>query len=503
MRYLMGIDSGLTVTKAAIFDEVGNLVGVGRADVPRHEPKPRHVERDMDEHWDATCLAIRRALEAAGLTGADIAAVGMSGHGDGLYPVDRAGRPLGRAILSLDSRAIPLANRWREEGRMARLLPVIGEEPAVSAPGPVIAWVKENEPERYARLGHVLYCKDWLRLKLTGELATDVSEASVAFTDVHSQRYDRRVLDLYGMPELWDRLPPVREPTEIAGKVTAEAAALTGLVAGTPVATGLHDVTATAVGMGVINAGQLALVGGTYSINQILSDHPVTGKAWFCRSGWRMGLWMNMAISPASATNIDWFVTQFCKDAAIEGRNRGVSLFEVLEPELVAAFNGHGGIVYHPFLYGSPHGDHASAAFLGVLGMHKRGDLMRALIEGVVFNHRTHVDGLRQAFTPSEAALGGGSSRSPRIAQLFADTLNLRITVPTTEEAGALGVAMCAGVAVGRFPSLPEAVATCCRPLRTYEPDPARVPVLDEAYRTYRSTVDAVAPVWPKLGATS
>ncbi|HEX2529013.1 MAG TPA: FGGY-family carbohydrate kinase [Geminicoccus sp.] len=501
-KYVLGIDSGLTITKAALFDEQGRLAGVGRADVTRHEPLPRHVERDMEEHWLATCKAIADALQAAGATGDDVAAIGMSGHGDGLYPLDRDSRPLGRAILSLDGRAHEVVERWQAEGRFPTMLAAMGQEVAPSSPTAVLSWIKQHEPERYARFGHLLYCKDWLRFRLTGSIATDRTEASTAFTNVQTQLYDPDVAALFDLPEVMERLPPALEPTSIAGYVTEDAAQATGLRVGTPVAAGLHDVTATAVGIGVVEAGQLALVAGTYCINEVISSLPVIDRAWFCRNGFAPGTWMNMSISPASSANIDWFVGQFCRDAAQTAKAQGVSVFQVLEPELAAAFAREGGIVYHPFLYGSPHAAVSSAAFMGVLGRHERGDLMRALIEGVVFNHRTHVDALRRGFPLDRAALAGGGARSPRIAQLFADALNLPVVVPDAEEVGALGAAMCAGVAAGWFDHLSDAAAVCCRASSTYQPEPAAAARLDLAYRRYIRSVGTVQGLWPSLNGS-
>lgn len=500
-RYLLGIDSGLTVTKAALFDEAGHLLGVGRAEVTRHEPAPRQVERDMDEHWRQTCQAIRLALQAAGASGADVVAIGVCGHGDGLYPLDRAGQPLGRAILSLDGRAHAIVADWQKQGRFPRLLAAMGQEVAPSSPAALLAWLKRHEPERHAALGHLLYCKDWLRYCLTGVIATDRTEASTAFTNVRTQTYDPEVAALFDLPEVMDRLPPALEPCAIAGHVTEKAAAATGLRPGTPVATGLHDVTATAVGMGVVGAGRLAVVAGTYCINEVISAEPLTDPAWFCRNGFAPGTWMNMSISPASSANIDWFVQQFCKDALLQAKARGVSVFDVLEPELDRAFaRKDSGIVYHPFLYGSPHGAVASAAFLGVLGRHERGDLMRGLIEGVVFNHRTHVDALRRGFVLDSVALAGGGARSGRMAQLFADSLNLPVSVPDALEVGALGAAMCAGVAVGWFANLPEAAKACCRTSGSHVPDPDRAARLDLAYRRYQISVEAVRNLWQSEG---
>jgi len=501
-RYLLGIDSGLTVTKAVVFDLAGRALGLGRCEITTHKPKPRHVERDMGEHWQATCRAIRQALIQATVPPDRIAAIGITGHGDGVYPVTATGEPNGPAMLSLDSRSSGIVEEWRRDGRMDELLRRTGQATPSFTAAAHLAWMKRHEPERYRSTRWVLFCKDWLRFRLTGKLATDRTEASSSFTDVQTQRYSKEVLELYGMPELWDALPPVLEPTAIAGLVTAEAAAVTGLAAGTPVVAGLHDVVATPIGMGCIEPAQLSLIAGTFSINSVLSTAPAFDPDWCCRNGFRPGEWLDVSGSPASATNIDWFVQQFCRDALKEARALGCSPFDLLQDEIEAAFARPSGLVYHPFLYGSPHGDAATAGFLGMQAWHERGHLIRALFEGIVFNHRFHVDALRRAFPMTEARLGGGGARSPRLSQLFADTLDLPVTIVDADEAGALGVALCAGIGSGCYADYAQAVAAACRILRRHEPDPGRHATLDRAYHTYLGSIRTLTPFWPALRAT-
>lgn len=501
-EHVLGVDSGLTVTKAVAFDADGRALGVGRSEVALLKPRARFVERDMEEHWRATCEAIRGALDAARLPAEAIGAVGITGHGDGLYPVDAAGRPHGRAILSLDSRAAEVVDGWRRDGRLDRALNLIGQRPHPFTPAAVLAWMKRHEPERYRAIGRVLFCKDWLRLRLTGETATDPTEASVAFTDVRTQAYSAEALALFGLEEIEGALPPVKGCAAVAGEVTTEAAEACGLRPGTPVVTGLHDVTATAVGMGGVRPGRLSLVAGTYSINEVISTEPVLDARWFCRNGFRPAEWMNMAISPASSANLDWFVREHGRDALADARRGGGSPFDTLNAEIEAAFAEPSGIVYHPFLYGSPLDDRATAGFLGLQGWHGRGHLLRAVFEGIVFNHRWHADALRSAFPVDEAGLAGGGARNPLLAQLFADTLGLTITIVEAEEVGALGAALCALVGVGRFADLDAAVAATRRELRRHAPDAARGAELDEAYRRYLAVADALTPVWPTLRAT-
>ncbi|MCR6497425.1 carbohydrate kinase [Shinella sp. CPCC 101442] len=487
--YLLGLDSGLTVTKAVVFREDGKVVALARREIAQIKTVPRHVERDMTDHWHASAGAIREALErASAIVGAEVrpAAVSVAGHGDGLYLLDRAGAPLGLAATSLDSRAQMLLQRWDDIGVSARALELTGQRPFPSSPAPLLAYLRDEEPERYARIGAILSCKDWLRYCLTGEVATDFTEASVAFTDIRTQLYSNAALELFGLGAIVDALPDVRMPCAVAGHVTQQAAAATGLAIGTPVATGLHDVTACAVGSGVTKAGTIAVIAGTYSINEMLVDAPKISVGWNARNGLRPGQWMNMSVSPASSANLDWFLATAARDALAGGNP-----FATLQAELDAVADDPSDIVYLPYLYGSPHAEDVPAAFLGLRGWHGRGHMLRAVAEGIVFNHRHHIDLIDPEREVGRVRLTGGSSRNPYFGQLFADALDRCIEVPEMPEAGALGAAIAAGIAAGVYGGWEDASLRTTPQLRTYHPGEAVVR-LEAGYGRYREAVGTI-----------
>lgn len=499
MPCLLGIDNGLTVTKAVIFDEGGKPLAVARRRVPQIMPKPRHVERDMDGLWLATADAISEAISRCGRPASDIAAVAATAHGDGLYLLDKEGRPLGNGILSLDSRAGGVAAAWEKDGTAGQALARTGQTPHASAPSSLLAWLREHEPERFARTGTVLACKDWLRFCLTGTLGTDLTEASTSFTEVESQAYAPDILSLFGLDEIAGALPQVTPPDAIVGHVTEEAARLTGLVAGTPVAAGLHDVTASALGIGGYGEGIVAIVAGTYSINETVSNAPRMDARWFCRNGLKLGEWNNMAISPASAANYDWFLDTLCGSEREAAEAEGRSIHTIVGAEIEAALARPSTLLFHPYLFGSPHGPIASAGFLGLRGWHDRGDMLRAVIEGIAFNHRVHVDALREGFAPREARLTGGISRNPVFAGIFADVLGMPVTVTETEEAAAWGAALCAGAGVGLFASPRHDPRDFSALEHAYRPDPARSAALDVRYRLHCEAAAQLSRLWPEI----
>ncbi|MFK3667868.1 FGGY-family carbohydrate kinase [Ochrobactrum teleogrylli] len=503
MPCLLGIDSGLTVTKAVLFDIDGRTLSVARRRVAQSFPHPRHVERDMDEFWNATADAIAEAIATSGRPASDILAIATTAHGDGIYMLDSEHRPLGAGILSLDSRAVDIAENWVNGAVAEQSIAITGQLPHASAPSAILAWVKENEPERFSRIAHVIACKDWLRFCLTGEVGTDRTEASTSFTDVHRQDYSRDALALFGLEALWNALPPMSRSDEIVGGVSAACAARTGLVAGTPVVGGLHDVTASALGVGGLKMGTVAVVAGTYSINETLSSEPHVNPNWFCRNGIAPGEWNNMSISPASTANYDWFLDKLCPSERRLSEETGRSIHDMLRPEIDAALAKPSTALFHPYLFGSPYGAMASGAFFGLRGWQDRGDMLRAVWEGIAFNHRIHVDHLKEGFAISAARLTGGVSRSPAFAQMFANVLGMPVTVTETDEAAAWGAALCAGKGAGVFvdvyndPRDLEGIGC------TYTPDAARSTQYEKRFALFKEIASALGPLWPKIEALS
>ncbi len=496
MACYVGIDSGLTVTKAAVFDAAGRCLGAGSAPSVHANPADGVVETDPEEQWQAAAAAIRGALERAAVPPAAIAAVGITAHGDCVYLADAAGMPVRPAIPSLDFRGAQIAAGWREDGTAQRLLGIIGEVPHPHHVHATLRWLADHEPRSLADARWVLFAKDWLRMRMTGTVGTDLTDATAGFVDVRSGRYSDEALAACGLERLAGKLPPIGPSGAAAGTVTRQAAAATGLPAGTPVACGVHDITAAALGSGLADTATALLVAGTYSVNAVLAERPAISAGWLCRHWAEPGRWIVMSTSATSASNLTWAVEQLGLSAGT-----GAERYAAVDREVAAVLDDDPRIVFHPFLFGTPASAHASAALLGLRSWHRRGHVYLAMLQGIAFSHRQHLETLARGRDITGVLLAGGAANSAVWTQIFADTLGLPVTVPEAPEAGALGAALCAMVAAGRHATLGDAVAATARTRRAHVPDPAGQKRMQAAYERFTATADAAAVhVWPALG---
>ncbi|MGW4945361.1 FGGY-family carbohydrate kinase [Actinoplanes sp. NPDC004185] len=487
-RVLLGIDAGQTVTKAALYTLEGDEVAAASRGARVDSPHPRWAERDMDELWQQVCEVVGAVIAKAG-PGYEVAGVGVCGHNDGLYAVDEHLRPVRPAILAMDSRAHRESTRLGQAGTGAAALALTGQQPSLVSPASVLSWLREHEPGAYERTRWTLFCKDWIRLRLTGEVATDVTEASAAFTDLATRRWSRAALQLFGLADAEEKLPVILDSEHIAGRITGEAARATGLAAGTPVITGVHDVDAAAAGVDALSPGSASLVLGTYSINQVVSDRPLPDPRWQARSFVRPGRWLHMSTSPAGASCLDWAMRRLGPSRPDGEPDPRAAIAEAMtrfeQPDLP---------LFLPFLYGSPHGPDLQGTWLGLRGRHDRADLLAAVLEGVAFNHRTHMGPLSEAFDLRRPVrVCGGGARSAAWTQILADVLDLPVEVTDSGEAGARGVAMLAGVGVGEFADLDDAARRWVKVVRAQQPRASHAAVRAGRYRRYRHAVDLLS----------
>lgn len=501
-KYLLGIDNGSTVSKAALFDLQGKEIAVASCKAETEYPHPGWTERNMEMLWQSTASAIRELLAKLGTNPEEIAGIGNTGHGNGVYLLDKQGRPLRNGIQSMDSRATDVVNEWNQSNLHAKVFPLTIQSFWPAQPNALLVWLKENEPQNYERLGAILMVKDYIKYRLTGEITADYTDMSAtSLMDVRRKCYSYELMELYDLSEAYDALPRLKHGHEVIGQVTPAAARETGLAVGTPVVGGLFDVDASAIGAGAINVNQACLVAGSWSINEVITKDPIVDSSLFMTTLFaEPGLFLTIEGSATSATNLEWFVTQCCGDERAEAKRRGISVYEVCSEEVASLAPGSTNIIFHPFLYGSNVQPTARAGFYGVAGWHTRAHLLRALYEGVVFGHLNHIEKLRKAGGQIQSArLAGGGSRSRVWSQMFADTIQVPMEVSDGNELGARGVALAAGIGAGIYGDYAEAVQQAVSVVRVHEPIAANTPLYLARYAEYERLSNVMQAPWEEL----
>lgn len=513
-EYLLGIDNGTTVIKAALFDLDGREVAVGRGhEVEIAHPQAGHAEESMEEIWQATVEAVRACLEAAKVDAKSIAGISLSGHGGGVYLLDADGRPVRNAVIWLDGRAAPYLERWSAEGTMAQIYDACGWSvfPGIGA-CTLFPWLMEHEPESLDRARINLTSKDWVKYRLTGALSTDHTMASIGHIDYATGDYSEKVFELCGIEDYRHLFPPIVKSWEIAGEVTKDAAEETGLVAGTPVAGGAWDGTCSTLGSGCIEVGEAASVIGTAGVHVAVSDRPELDpdRNYSLMYHTVPDRYVKNSLPMLAIGNLNWFEREFLVPERREAESSSENFYELIYRRAVEIPIGSGGIIYLPFLQGERAPfvkPEARGVFFGLTDWHTRAHLLRALLEGIALSTKDSYVCMQKGGRYLETTyLTGGGSRSPVLRQMLADCTQATMKVPVGTELGARGAAINAGVAVALFSDHAEAVRRMVQIEGEYAPDPQRGARYDELYRLYRDLIQALWGPWErsaKLGAAS
>ncbi len=505
MNYYIGLDNGGTLTKAALYTSSGEEVAVCSAATEIAVPHPGYAERDMERMWRTNCDVLRGLLVRAGVDPADVRAVACCGHGKGLYLWGRDGKPVRAGIVSMDNRAAEYARRWEEDGTAAKAFVFSCQRVLACQPVALLAWLRDNEPENYRNIRWVFECKDYVRFRLTGEAFAEVTDYSgTNLMNLHTRDYDPRLLGLFGLEAVAGALPPLRLSTDVCGRITEEAAALTGLKAGTPVVGGMFDIDACAVAVDAADEERVCMIAGTWSINEYISPVPVLDgtvmmNSLFCIPGY----YLIEECSPTSAGNNEWFVNTLLPELKEALAGEDGSVYDRLNAMAASLPAGERCPLFLPFLMGSNEQPGAHAAFVGVEGHHGRAHLVRGLYEGVAFSHRRHFDRLTASRrTPVRVIrLAGGVANSEVWTQIFADVMQCPVETVDVGETGTMGCAMAAAVGAGDYPDFASAAASMVKVRRRVEPVAEHAAAYERKYALYRCAVESLGPVWERMAA--
>lgn len=458
----LAIDAGTTNIKTVAFSERGAELAKSTRSITSLRPKAGHVEQRMETVRERAIETVGEVLDSLSDDVAP-AGIGITGQGDGLWPITADGEPAGNAILWSDSRAAGLLQEWEAGGELDAIVDQCGSAPYPGMSLPLLAWLEHERSAEFDRIDTILSCKDWLAFVLTGERTIDHSEATVPYLDRSTGEYDPSVFDTVGLAGVESVLPRLSPPTEIVGTVTPPAAEATGLTEGLPVVSGPFDVPASAFGGGAVTPGTGAVTLGTSLTHQVIVDGPKPETSGIQMALGTGGLWTYAIGSNAGTPSLEWVVETIAD----------VDTVADLEEIASEAPIGSDGVVYHPYLSTSgergPFVDPtARAQFIGLTPEHDTAHLVRAIYEGLSFVVRDCITHLPADVTPVVAS--GGGTRSELWCQLLADALDRPVAIPVGSEVGAKGAAMVLGVALDVFGSLEAAAAEMVTDDRMYHP---------------------------------
>lgn len=491
----LGVDISTTGSKALLIDKGGQVVDSAASPHSLSTPKPLWSEQEPAEWWQAASASIRAVLQKAGTGGESVGAVGLTGQMHGLVLLDEAGLVLRPAILWNDQRTQSQCDEIHRRVGRERFIQITGNVALTGFTAPKILWVAENEPQVYARVRHVLLPKDYIRYRLTGEYAMDKADGSgTVLFHLKSRNWSSELLETLGIDPAW--MPPTLEGPEITGQVTPEAAATTGLKAGTHVVAGAGDQAAQAVGVGAVETGIVALTLGTSGVVFASTSgariEPEGRLHAFCHA--LPGMWHFMGVMLSAAGSLQWYRDSLAPNISFDDLLR--------EAEAIPA--GSEGLQFLPYLSGerTPYPDPlARGAWIGLTLRHGRGHMTRAVLEGVAF-------GLKDCFELIERAslgevqqvrISGGGARSALWQRILASVFETELVTVNTAEGAAFGAALLAAVGLGVWEDVGAACRGSVRITGTTQPDPAWIDVYRRSYSVYKELYPALASSFSRM----
>jgi xylulokinase len=501
MSVFLGIDIGTSGTKTLAIDETGKILAEASQGYPCYYPQPLWSEQDPEDWWRASVATIQAVVKKARLKAADVKAIGLSGQMHGSVFLDKSGQVIRKALLWNDQRtAAECEEIERRAGGRKKLIQLVANPALTGFTAPKILWLRNHEPKNFAKLHKVLLPKDDVRRRLTGELATDVSDASgMLLLDIVKRTWSKKLLERLELDEsLFARC---YESEEVTGKLLPAVAKQLGLSPDCVVVGGAGDCAANAVGTGVVTRGTLSNSIGTSGVMFVHSDEvqvdPLGRLHTFCHAV--HGKWHMMGVSLSAGGSLQWFAEQVCKGLGDKGKN----VYDLLTDEAAKVPHGSEGLFFLPYLAGerTPHADpFARGCFIGLTLAHTRGHLARSVMEGVTYALRDSLAIIKSLKVPvKEIRLGGGGSKSPLWRQIQADVFGQDVVTINTEQGPAFGVALLAAVGAGAFKKIEEACAATIRVVSRTACDKqaakaydGRFPIYQQLYQSLKSDFRAI-----------
>lgn len=505
MSVFLGIDIGTASTKTLAVDETGKILAEAVAEYPLHTPKPGWTEQNPDDWWNAVVKTVKAAVAEAGLKPADVKAIGLSGQMHGSVFLDKQGQVIRPALLWNDNRTVAECREITERaGGRERLIEMVANPALTGFTAPKILWLRNHEPRNFDRLAKVLLPKDDVRRRLTGEFATEVSDASgMLLLDVKARDWSKELLGKLELdPGLFGK---VYESADVTGTLTAAAAEELGLSTACLVVGGAGDCAAGAVGNGIVREGVLSTSLGTSGVMFVHSEQPAVDPLGrlhtFCHAV--RGKWHMMGVNLSAAGCLQWFRNALCRADMQLAEQRRVDVYDLLLQEAAAVPAGSEGLYFLPYLSGerTPHADPlARGCFVGLGLTHGRGHLLRAVLEGVTYNLRESLEIIRGLDVPvHEIRVGGGGSKGPLWRRIQAEVFGQEVVRTNAEQGAAYGVALLAAVGGGAFADIAEACGATIHVAERIPCDAASRAAYDRAFPVYKSLYPTLADSFKRI----
>ncbi len=506
MSVFLGVDIGTSGTKTLAINEQGRILAESTALYPAYHPQPLWSEQDPEDWWQATIKTIRAVVKQAKLKPADVRAIGLSGQMHGSVFLDKHNQVVRRALLWNDQRtAAECAEIEQRAGGRRQLIKLVANPALTGFTAPKILWLRNHEPKNFAKTVKVLLPKDDIRRRLTGEFATDVSDASgMLLLDVAKRDWSKPLLSKLELDS--SLFAKCYESEQITGNLTREAAAQLGLSTDCVVVGGAGDCAAGAVGNGIVSKGTLSTSIGTSGVMFVHSDtmefDPAGRLHTFCHAV--NGKWHMMGVSLSGGGCLQWFRNQLCQAEIAAAKKTKVDPYVALTAEAESVPPGSDGLFFLPYLSGerTPHADpDARACFIGLTLKHGRGHMVRAVMEGVGYAMRDSLAIIREMGVPvKQIRASGGGSRSPLWRQIQADVFGQKVVTTNAEQGPAYGVALLAAVGGGAFKNIEEACKATIQVVSETATQRAAVerynrgfPIYQQLYRSLKNDFKAIA----------
>lgn len=495
MKYLLGIDIGTSGTKTVLFDRGGNPISSSTAEYPLYQPEIGWAEQDPQDWWKAVCITINQVIKDSNINPKSISGIGLSGQMHGLVMLDGDGNVLRKSIIWCDQRTAKECVEITEKVGEKRLIDITANPALTGFTASKILWVRNNEPEIYEKCRKILLPKDYIRYMLTGEFATEVSDASgMQLLDIKNRCWSKEVLNALDIPI--EYLGDVHESIVVSGKVHKKAAEVTGLKENTPVVGGAGDQAAGAIGNGIIKSGQISSTIGTSGVVFAHLDEPIIDEKGrvhtFCHAV--PGAWHMMGVTQGAGLSLKWFRDNFCTNEIEVAKGMGIDPYVLMTKEAEKVPAGSRGVIYLPYLMGerTPHlNPKAKGVFFGLSAAHTKNEMLRAVIEGVSYSLLDCMEIIKDTgMNPTNVMVSGGGGKSELWRQILADMFNCKVSTNKSSEGPALGVALLAGVGTGVYKDIDEACSIAISENSVQFPKEENSLVYKRYYEIYKKIYD-------------